>query len=101
MQDLPSMIASLSRPSLLVGAARFGVDEYERNRCLPRLLHMAAAPKPGQAILKLLEIKADLNDKRKAKMADYAIARHVEVLIALMGEARVLRMTSAPLRVVT
>lgn len=97
MQDLLGMIAGLKRPSLLVGAARFGVDEYDRSRCLPRLLRSATAPKPGQAILRLLEIEADLNDMRKAKMADYAIARHVEVMIALMGEARVLRATASAL----
>jgi hypothetical protein len=98
MQDLLSMIAGLKRPSLLVGAARFGVDDYDRGRCLPRLLCTAAPPKPGLAILRLLEIEAELNDSRKAKAADYAIARHVEVLIALMGEARVMRAIVAPLR---
>lgn len=91
------MIAGLKRPSLLVGAARFGLDDYDRARCLPRVLRTAAAPKPGPAIVRLLEIESELNDMRRAKAADYAIARHVELLIALMGEARVLKSTALPL----
>ena len=91
MQDLLSMISSLKRPRLLVGAARFGVDNYDRDACLPRLLHCAAAPKPGKAILALLELESAHNDRRKSKLGDYAVAQHVAVLIALMGEARMLR----------
>ena len=91
MQDLLSMISALKRPRLLVGAARFGVDTYDRDACLPRLLHCAAAPRPGKAILALLELEAAHNDRRKGRLGDYAAAQHVAVLIALMGEARVLR----------
>lgn len=96
MQDLLSMISNLKRPRLLVGAARFGVDDYDRSVCLPQLLHCAVAPRPGKAILALLEIEAGLNEARKARVGTYAVARHVAVLIALMGEARVLRATSLP-----
>ena len=91
MQDLLSMISTLKRPRLLVGAARFGVDSYDRTTCLPRLLHCAVAPKPGKAIMALLELEAGLNDRRTAKQGTYAAAQHVAVLIALMGEARALR----------
>lgn len=101
MQDLLSMIAGLKRPSLLVGAARFGVDDYDRLRSLPRLLRTAGAPKPGPAIVRLLEIETEMNDMRKVNAADYAIARHVELLIALMGEARELKSTVTPLSAVT
>ena len=41
--------------------------------------------------LHLLEIEQDLNDLRIAGAADYSVARHVEVMISLMGEARLLR----------
>lgn len=96
MQDLFGMINALNRPKLLVRAARFGVDEYSRDRHLSRILKQDALPRSGVAILKLLEIEADLEDRRTQKAADYSIARHVEVIIALMGEARVLRATTRP-----
>lgn len=91
MLDILGMITNLRRPRLLVRAARFGVDDYVRSTMLPRLLHSVALPRHGEAIMCLLEIEADLNDRRLAAAADYSIARHVSVLIALMGEARLLR----------
>lgn len=91
MQDILSMIAGLSRPRLLVQAARFGVDGYNRLAHLPRLLGTLALPRSGPAIIRLLEIEAGLNDRRLAQAADYSVARHVEILIAIMGEARQMR----------
>ncbi len=95
MQDLLTMISSLRRPSLLIRAARFGVNDYDRERQLPRILGQSSAPRPGLAVMKLLELEADLEDRRARKAADYSVARHLDVIIALMGEARVLRATSA------
>lgn len=91
MQDILSMIASLNRPRLLVQAARFGVDSYNRELHLGRLLGTLALPWSGPAILRLLEIEAGLNVRRTTHAADYSIARHVEILIAIMGEARQMR----------
>lgn len=91
MQDVLGMIAGLNRPRLLVRAARFGVDDYQRGTHLPRLLGAAHLPRHGEAIVRLIDIEADLNQRRVGIAADYSIARHVAVLIALMGEARLLR----------
>ncbi len=96
MKDLQAMISGLRRPKLLVRAARFGVDEYNRSRHLGRILRSEALPRTGPAILRLLEIEAGLEDRRVAGAADYSVARHVEVLIALMGEARILRAMQTP-----
>ena len=92
MQDLFGMVGALKRPKLLVNAARFGLEDYARDRHLPRILRCAVAPRTGKAILRLLELEQTLNDKRKGRAADYSIARHVEVLIAIMGETRLLQL---------
>ncbi len=91
MQDILGMIGSLNRPRLLVQAARFGVDAYARDITLPRLLKSLTLPRSGEAIMRLLDIEAELDDARKRRTSDYTVACHVEVLIALMGEARMLR----------
>lgn len=96
MQDILGMIGALSRPRLLVRAARFGVDDYSRKAHLPRLLHEVSLPRSGEAILRLLDIEAELNDSRLARAADYSAGRHVEVLIAMMAEARLLRALTRP-----
>lgn len=87
------MISALRRPGLLIRAARLGVEDYDRHRHLPRLLKVSAPPRPGRAVMQLLELEAGHEDRRSVKSADYSVAKHLEVLIALLGEARVLRAT--------
>ncbi len=101
MLDLLSLISALNRPSLLVRTARFGLDDYCRNQHLARILRTVHLPRTGDAIMQLLEIENDLNTARIARRADYGIAQHVGVLIALMGEARLLRAATCPLSVAT
>lgn len=93
MLDLLGLIGSLNRPRLLVSAARFGVDDYSRNVHLGRILKAAVLPRTGEAIIRLLDLESAMEVKRVAGAADYAPARHVAVLVALMGEARILRAT--------
>jgi hypothetical protein len=96
MQDILGRVESLKRPPLLVRAARFGLDDYNRAGQLPRLLRCLAPPRSGEAILRLLDLEADLEDLRHEKAAEYSVARHVEVIIALMAEARLLRAIVRP-----
>ena len=91
MLDLQTRIANLRRPKLLVSAARFGLDRYNRNAALPRLLSGKLPERSGQAIMQLLEVEAELNEARRERAATYSCARHVEVLVALMGESAILR----------
>ena len=91
MLDLFSIIAMLERPRLLVDAARRGVGGYDRRMHLGRII--GAVPRHGEAILKLLEIEGALDSGRRAGEGHYEPSRHVEVLIALLGEVRHLRDT--------
>ena len=100
--DIQSLVAKLSRPRLLVRAARFGLDDYNRERTLPRLLQCETVPRPGDSVMQLMGVEAELNDQRIAKSATYAIADHIEVLTAIMGEAQILQATTRPtLKIVT
>lgn len=96
MQDILGRVESLKRPPLLVRAARFGIDDYNRAGQLPRLLRCLSTPRSGEAILRLLDLEADLEDQRVERAAEYSVARHVEVIIALMAEARLLRAIVRP-----
>jgi hypothetical protein len=96
MQDILGRVEGLKRPPLLVRAARFGLDDYNRAGQLPRLLRTLATPRSGEAILRLLDIEADIEERRTAHAADYSVARHIEVIIALMAEARLLRAIVRP-----
>ena len=93
LSDLRTLIDNLKRPRLLIRAARFGLSDYRRERDLRRLID-AAAP-PETALKRLLSVEDDLEQTRRAGDASYSIARHIEVLIALMAEARVVRRKAA------
>lgn len=91
MQCLSTMLANLRRPKLLVSAARIGVSDYRRKVHLTGILHCSRMPGSGEAVMKLLDIEADMNMARLNGEATYSPLRHVSILIALLGEARLLR----------
>lgn len=91
MQDVLTILQNLHRPRLLMRAARIGSMEYRRTAHLPRLLGYGAIPKHTAALLKLMEIEDDLNGQRKEGDSAYNLPRHIDVLIAIVGEARMLR----------
>ncbi len=88
MFDVVNHLAALRRPRLLIRAARMGVADYKRERDLCRLMKIAALPSPRHAVSTLLEEEGQLEEVRKSGNANYSPMRHVEVLIALMAEAR-------------
>jgi hypothetical protein len=94
MLDLQTRIATLKRPSLLARAARFGIDDYRRSVHLGRLLPGERLPRHADAIMQLLEIEAEIETQRVTQSGSYSPAHHVEVLIAIAGEAQLMRATA-------
>ncbi len=88
MLDITTRLTQMKRPKILISAARFGLDEYTRGTHLARILKSDPAPKPGPAIMQLLEIESVLNEERLQKRSTYSVARHVDVMIAIMAEAQ-------------
>lgn len=93
MQDIFSILDGLKRPRLLIRAARAGCDDYRRDCHLHRHFGPGKLPRHGAAVLRLIEKESALNTARKQKATGYSLVAHVDVLIALMAEARLLRMT--------
>lgn len=91
MQDVMSMLNSLRRPRLLIRAARIGARDYSRTRHLQRLLGYGTLPRPGAALMRLIEMESALDIMRHEADAGYSITRHLDILIAMMGEAQILR----------
>lgn len=88
MSDLTSLLTRIRRPRLLISAARFGAADYQRGRDLKRIFRAAAAPTPAIALSRLIAEEAGLEADRRSGDAGYSVARHVDVLIALIGESR-------------
>lgn len=89
MTDCRSLLATIRRPRLLMRAARFGLQEYRRERDLRRYVGNTASPE--DAVSSLMTVEARLEANRIAGDAAYSVARHIEVLIALLAEAQFLR----------
>lgn len=95
MQDIFTMLGTLRRPRILLRAARLGAKDYNRERHLRRVL-AAEPPRSAAAIMRLLELERSHDEQRRADDAGYSLSRHLDVLIALMGEARLLTATQEP-----
>jgi hypothetical protein len=90
MTDLLSSVAGLRRPRTLIQAARHGLDDYSRTRDLVRVMRTETPPSPDRAVAQLLDEEERIEDRRLSGDASYSITRHIEVLIAMMAEARLL-----------
>jgi hypothetical protein len=82
-------LSQLRRPGLLMRAARHGLAHYRRGRLLSRLL--GADLQPDRAFPRLVEAEAEHEETRRRGDAAYSAADHLEVLVALLAEARLLR----------
>jgi hypothetical protein len=91
MSDLSTILANLRCPRLLIRAARHGMLDYRRERDLRRLIDAATPPSPETALKRLFDAEEQAEETRRSGDAGYSIARHVELLIAMMSEARLLR----------
>lgn len=90
MSDLLSRVRNLHRPRLLVQAARAGQLAYDRNRDLKRLMRSNNAPSPDRAVSALLVEEERLEETRRAGDARYSLTHHIDLLIAMMAEIRLL-----------
>ncbi len=91
MTDILNTFDRLRRPRLLIRAARTGAAGYRREAHLPRLLGYGALPRGVEALTRLMSLESDLDENRRGGRSSYTVAGHVDVLIAMMGEARILR----------
>ena len=89
MTDFRALLNELRRPRLLIRAARFGLMDYHRERDLRRLV--ASNLSPSRAVPQLIEQEERLEETRRAGDCAYSAARHIDVLIALMAEVRLLQ----------
>lgn len=97
MQDVLSMLNTIRRPRLLIRAARLGARDYRRDRHLQRLLGYGQLPRPASALMRLMDLERAQNDMRREDDAGYSLPRHLDVLIAIMGEAGLMQATRSGL----
>ncbi len=98
MSEYRKALTEMRRPGLLMRAVRHGLRDYPRSRSPRRSGDDETAMEIR--LSRLMEAEARLEATRRAGHADYSIARHIEVLVALIAEARPLFAEAPPLRIV-
>ncbi|MEL7212061.1 MAG: DUF6477 family protein [Pseudomonadota bacterium] len=97
MTDILARLECLRRPRLLMSAARFGMQDYRRTRDLARILQSERMIGPVEALTLLIDIEGMLEEQRVTDDGRYNLTQHVLVMIAIMGEARMVQAARAPL----
>lgn len=95
MQDILTMLNAIQRPALLMRAARIGAEDYRRLSHLPRLFGYGVLPGYGASLLRLIEMEALSEKQRVEKDASYNLVRHLDILIAMVAEARAFKTAKA------
>lgn len=90
MLDVLERAATLNRPRLLVRAAKAAAEDYQRKPHLARVLPGQKHRRHRETVLRLLEREHDLEANRRNQSAGYLVSDHLDVLIALIAEVRLL-----------
>ena len=86
------MIRALSRPRILISAARLGMADYDRDTDLRFITRNAKTPSHEDAMHTLLAREKELEADRKDGSAQYSVHEHIRVLTALLAEIRLPKM---------
>ena len=89
------MDTHIKRPRVLVKAAKIGLQYYNRDKGLKRLLRISHLPQPDRALEKLKDTEHMLNQDRITGSGTYSVERHISVLTALLNEMCLIERKSA------
>jgi len=81
-------LSALTRPKLLLHAARLALQNYHRKPAILRIFGGTISADDPDVFTQLFQHENDLNAQRKSGDTTYSVARHVLVLTALIGEAQ-------------
>ncbi len=90
MLNIQTLMTNLRRPRLLVRAARHGLSDYDRKRDLSRMTGQSPSGNSKSIVENLIAQEEQLESVRKSGDASYRVAQHIELLVALMAECRLL-----------
>lgn len=86
-----AFLSTGGRPKPLLRAARAGLAGYDRRRALTRLLGPERPRTTREALDRLSRLEAHADGARMSGAPGYSPIRHVELLVAVMAEARLQR----------
>lgn len=88
MTNLAALLDNLRRPKILIRAARSGVNGFRRERDLRRIFRGTKVDVKRNTIVHLMAAEQQMEEFRTEGNANYNVQRHINLLIAIMAEAR-------------
>ncbi len=90
MPNIEAFLAKLRRPKILVSAARHGLSDYNRKRDLVRLTGQSPRRPSTSIVESLISQEEEIEETRRSGDASYRVSHHIELLVALMAECRLI-----------
>ena len=90
MTNLKNALEGIHRPKTLMRAAKSALGNYDRSTGLQRLLGKSDKIRPEDALRELLPLEQDCETRRQTGRVAYSVARHLEVMVAIIAEASLL-----------
>ena len=90
MSNTTEILKKLKRPNILLRAAKFGLENYNREKDLRRITRSMKTPSTTTALNQLVQTEEQLEDARVMGENSYNAQRHITVLTALLAEMRLL-----------
>lgn len=88
--QLEDVLKDITRPSILMRAARISLTSYSRDRDLKRIFRVQYLPQPRQVLERLVHQETELEEARKTGNAAYDLKFHIQVMTALLQELHLL-----------
>lgn len=90
MNAYTETLSILSRPKLLIRAAKAGLSGYRRDVALKSLPGISADISGTALIDALFKLEAQLDSERRASNVEYQVQKHIAVLSALIAETAII-----------
>ena len=90
MTNLKIALETIHRPKTLMRAAKSALRDYDRTKGLQRLIGKSDKIRPEEALRELLPLEQDCETRRQTGRVAYSVARHLEVMGAIIAEASLL-----------
>lgn len=91
MSEAAQLLSQIRRPRLLMRAARIAMREYNRERDLKRVLRQDRLLSPLRMLERLIVLEEALEESRVSGDAAYNACQHIEALVAMIAEARLIK----------
>lgn len=92
-QSLLDCVATMTRPAILIDAARHRAKRYQHRRDYRDVMRKGVPNDPFVRLKEYLKLEHECNARRDENPSTYVISRHVDLLGCALGEVDIIERT--------